>query len=195
MSSRPPTWTLKSKTKTLAAKTKEETAASVSRNSTKDSIEAEERKLQTQQKSIRDGQGAVEENRRYDESGAMFLGLKTAVAIDSKVFADVQEKFRAVTARLLTYEDGEASMLENQRITTKQTHAQHNADYTTDYTDYTKDKQLFDHTEASVKKLTAVLVKIQYEDGSLETLPQLTYELRKLNIELDRWNAHTWDLQ
>ncbi|XP_041782533.1 structural maintenance of chromosomes protein 2 [Anopheles merus] len=205
----------------LAVESKKEATVAAERNTMKDSIGQEQRKLKNLQKSIRDDEQAlaakeVEMQRR----GESFQALKDACEADEQAFAKAQKRFEAVSAGLSTNEDGEAATLQDQLIAAKQKSAEattaikqsemelkHSQQLLRDKQKnmnssdaaYLEDKRKLTKVEGQIGQLERELQSTGYEEGSMEALAgrrqALQQEVRGLRSELDRRNAHRWELQ
>ncbi|XP_058055070.1 structural maintenance of chromosomes protein 2 [Anopheles bellator] len=205
----------------LAAESKREATVSADRNTTKDTIGVEQRKLKNLFKSIADDEQALRgKESEMERRGATFQTLKDACEADSGAFAAAQKRFEAVSAGLSTNEDGEAATLQDQLMDAKQKsseaataikqsemelkHSQkllrekqgnmNNSDAA-----YLEDKRKLTKLEGQIGQMERELASTGYEEGTMENLTgrrqTLQGEIRNLRSELDRRNAHRWELQ
>ena len=160
----------------LAKESKAEAVANGAKKSAENEIETEKRKLKTLQKNIGNDEKALEtKETEMNNVAELFDSLKEADATDAKAFADAQKRFQAVSAGLVTNEDGEAASLQDQLMTakkqlseakttikqcdmqlkhnTKMLNEKQNSRQTSDAA-YTKDKQNHDNLEAKITQLT-----------------------------------------
>ncbi|XP_035787284.1 structural maintenance of chromosomes protein 2-like [Anopheles albimanus] len=205
----------------LATESKREATVSAERNTMKDTIGVEQRKLKNLMKSITDDEQALEgKEAEMERRGTTFQTLKDACEADANAFTAAQKRFEAVTAGLSTNEDGEAATLQDQLMTAKQKAAEaattikqsemelkhtqqvlrekqgnmNNSDAA-----YLEDKRKLAKVEAQIGTMEQELAATGYEEGSMESLASrrqtLQTEIRGLRSELDRRNAHRWELQ
>ncbi|XP_052862774.1 structural maintenance of chromosomes protein 2 [Anopheles cruzii] len=205
----------------LAAESKREATVSADRNTTKDTIGVEQRKLKNLFKSITDDEQALRgKETEMERRGATFQTLKDACEADADAFAAAQKRFEAVSAGLSTNEDGEAATLQDQLMDAKQKsseaataikqsemelkHSQkllrekqgnmNNSDAA-----YLEDKRKLTKCEGQIGQMERELASTGYEEGTMENLTgrrqALQGEIRNLRSELDRRNAHRWELQ
>ncbi|XP_053658501.1 structural maintenance of chromosomes protein 2 [Anopheles marshallii] len=205
----------------LAVESKKEATAFAERNNAKDSIGVEQRKLKNLQKSIRDDEEALATKEdEMQRRGETFQTLKDACETDESEFAKAQKRFEAVTAGLSTNEDGEAATLQDQLIAAKQKSAEattaikqsemelkHSQQLLRDKQKnmnssdaaYLEDKRKLTKVEGQIGQIENELQSTGYEEGSMETLSSrrqtLQNEIRSLRSDLDRRNAHRWELQ
>ncbi|XP_049545553.1 structural maintenance of chromosomes protein 2 [Anopheles darlingi] len=205
----------------LATESKREATVSAERNTTKDTIGVEQRKLKNLMKSITDDEQALKaKEAEMEQRGATFQTLKDACEADANAFTAAQKRFEAVTAGLSTNEDGEAATLQDQLMAAKQKAAEaattikqsemelkhsqqvlrekqgnmNNSDAA-----YLEDKRKLAKVESQIGTMERELAATGYEEGSMEGLTSrrqtLQTEIRGLRSELDRRNAHRWELQ
>uniref|UniRef100_A0AAG5DIY0 Structural maintenance of chromosomes protein n=1 Tax=Anopheles atroparvus TaxID=41427 RepID=A0AAG5DIY0_ANOAO len=205
----------------LAVESKKEATVSAERNNTKDSIGVEQRKLKNLQKSIRDDEQALAgKEAEMQRRGETFQALKDACEADANACAMAQKRFEAVTAGLSTNEDGEAATLQDQLIAAKQKSAEaataikqsemelkhsqkvlrdKQQDMNSSDAAYLEDKRKLTKVEGQIGAIERDLSASGYQEGSMENLSSrrqtLQSEIRGLRSDLDRRNAHRWELQ
>ncbi|XP_026292869.1 structural maintenance of chromosomes protein 2 [Frankliniella occidentalis] len=107
--------------KELKAKEKVEAELTAQIKAHKDSLSTEEKRKKQLEKSLKeDEQILAQKQAEHGKTGGKFSSLKEAEAADAEAFAAAQRKYQAVSAGLLSSEDGADATLQEQLMAAKQ---------------------------------------------------------------------------
>ncbi|XP_078047334.1 structural maintenance of chromosomes 2 [Augochlora pura] len=184
-------------------------------NSNKEDVKAANKAIEELKTNIKDDENAfTSKQKEFAKVGDLFKQLKETDQQDCKAVQAAQEKYQKITSGLLESQDGENATLEQQLIAVKQaaTEAQtqykqcdmtlkHNKEQlkkkTTElkntgdeYKKYTKD---LDDKEKELQNLENQLKKLDYQDGTIESLKEqrltLRNEIRVLEEKVDYFES------
>lgn len=189
--------------KELEAKKKAEAALVSEIKAHKESLISEKKKKKQIEKSLKeDEQVLAQKEADHSKTGGKFSSLKDAEAADAEAFAAAQRKYQAVSAGLLSTDDGTDATLQEQLMSAKQAVSNASSEQKQSEMElthikseltkkekllnensktYSRDLQTLERMEKEVATLATELSKIQYEDGMTENLEE---QRNNLNIQM-----------
>ncbi|XP_014219096.1 structural maintenance of chromosomes protein 2 [Copidosoma floridanum] len=185
-------------------------------NSNKENIKAAETSIKQLQNNICDDEKLLETKlKEIDKVGGLFEKLKEQDRVDAEAVVAAQENYQKISSGLLLCDDGSNATLEQQLITAKQNHSQaqteikqcemtltHNRqqlskkkiDMQSTENEYRNDNKKVESTQKDLKNIENELSKLNYEEGSLESLEQqkgaLIREIRRLSDKVDNFESN-----
>ncbi|KAK3911305.1 Structural maintenance of chromosomes protein 2 [Frankliniella fusca] len=180
--------------KELKAKEKVEAELTAQIKAHKDTLTTEEKRKKQIEKSLKeDEQILAQKVSEHSKTGGKFSSLKEAEAADAEAFAAAQRKYQAVSAGLLSSEDGTDSTLQEQLMAAKQAVSAASSEKKQSEMElqhikselakkekllkensktYSHDVASLEKVEKEVAAMASEINKIQYEDGMSEKLEE-----------------------